>query len=264
MGCLDDEATSLSEFVEWVEAVQNSFLTKRGNLHEPWFRGVSSVAHHLVPGLYRIASEADVEQVEWSIRRGFERRASQYIGDSQGRDAWDFYFLMQHYRVPTRLLDWTDSALVALYFAIYSCSDANDASPAVWALNPFELNRIAVGKAAILESGWSLTRPYLSKDTRKRQRPENALPAAISPRLSDRRMLAQHSQFTVHGSIALGIDQMPELSPLSRSGWLRKIVIKPKAGIAALRLHMATCGIVHTMVFPDLEGLSKDLQRDYT
>jgi len=257
-----DRVTSVSHYVEWVKDVQDSFRISRG-LHEPWFRGVGSSTFHLVPSLYRRADKNDSPRAEKALRREFERRAPQYLGESQGRDAWELYFLMQHYRVPTRLLDWTDSALVALYFAVYSASSETDPTPSVWALNPFELNRLSVSKVAILESDWRLAQPYLSTDTRMTVPPHAKWPAAISPRLFDRRMLAQHSQFTIHGSDAKGIDQMNELSTLARRRFLRKVIIQPIDDLTELRLHMATCGIVHTMVFPDLEGLAEDLKRDF-
>ena len=48
--------------------------------------------------------------------------------------------LMQHYGLPTRLLDWSESPLVALYFALSSDEDAK-ADAAVWVLNPMKLNK---------------------------------------------------------------------------------------------------------------------------
>lgn len=49
---------------------------------------------------------------------------------------------MQHYNVNTRLLDWTEDAIKAL-FAIKENTD-NDAK--VWILQPFELNRFTFNK----------------------------------------------------------------------------------------------------------------------
>jgi len=41
---------------------------------------------------------------------------------------WDSYFLMQHHNGPTRLLDWSDGALMALHFALRNkADDAHDA-----------------------------------------------------------------------------------------------------------------------------------------
>jgi FRG domain len=50
---------------------------------------------------------------------------------------------MQHCGTPTRLLDWTEGALIAFHFAVRNKSDKADA--AVWALNPWELNKSVLG-----------------------------------------------------------------------------------------------------------------------
>ena len=80
----------------------------------------------------------DLLALEQEMMARFAERARPFH-DLRSLSQWDQLFLMQHYRVPTRLLDWSENPLVALYFALQSADQttghlADDA--AVWVLRP--------------------------------------------------------------------------------------------------------------------------------
>ena len=59
---------------------------------------------------------------------------------------------MQHSGAPTRLSDWTEGGLIALYFAVRNNAN-RDSDTAVWILDPWELNRTAADRAEVIGPG---------------------------------------------------------------------------------------------------------------
>lgn len=110
----------------------------RADLTEPtpvWFRGQADSAWRLQPSLSRSGGI----QVERTLIKRFRQNALPHVG-LMPTDEWEWLFLMQHHGLPTRLLDWTESALVGLYFAVWE--ENVDVDGALWAIEPIELNQI--------------------------------------------------------------------------------------------------------------------------
>lgn len=95
-----------------------------------WFRGQADAEWSLEPALFR---RHDYD--ESSMFHHFQIRAPEYR--SSHRSIFDWLCLMQHYSLPTRLLDWSESVLVALFFAANELDKTNGK---VYALNARRLN----------------------------------------------------------------------------------------------------------------------------
>jgi len=255
-------ASSLGEFAEWAEQVLEAFWDREQDAYEdPWFRGMASDKHKLVPGLYR-SDLGRAEFADSNLRSGFKRRGLPLVAERPPRDDWEWYFLMQHYGAPTRLLDWTDSALVALYFALTSVrpedKESPDLRPVVWALNPWVLNRR--DRQPVPPEYLAHYSDYLPPAFEGKVKPK--YPIAMDPTFIAQRMLVQHSHFTLHGRDPRGLDEMIQELKLQKA-LFRVTILFDSEEIDYMIKMLALMGITETTIFPDLAGLARELSREY-
>ena len=99
-----------------------------------WFRGVANAQYSLVPKLMRDgkAIEEILERVGRLLTR-FRQRSMAYWPSGYPQNDWEHLFAMQHYGMPTRLLDWSENLFVAAHFAL---SGVGDDAPAIWCFDP--------------------------------------------------------------------------------------------------------------------------------
>jgi hypothetical protein len=110
-------AKDVSEFLALVTTIARRWFPKEQGWG-PWFRGHRDANWDLTPTLYRDAAPTrGIRVVEDEIRQEFIIRAPS-LSAERPQNSWEWYFLMQHSGAPTRLLDWTEGALIALYFAV--------------------------------------------------------------------------------------------------------------------------------------------------
>lgn len=259
---------SVEEFIREIAKLRDEWFPD--DCLVPWCRGQERAEWDLVPKLYRSVPEDDLD-IEHEIREEFATRApalSDYVklSDNSILYNWESYFVMQHYGAPTRLLDWTESALVALYFAVR----ANDGNfnAAVWALDAWWLNKkvikadevIPPADPGTMNSDREKVAPWLPDRFKKGKRGKlPPLPIAVFPTHTMRRISAQRSCFTIHGAERNGFDT---LTKGRRSSALVKFEI-PSWEVLQIRRTLGSCGVDDTSIFPDLEALCRAVSTNW-
>jgi hypothetical protein len=192
----------LNNVQEYVDVIE--YLRKAFDVEKPWYRGVSHAKYGLIPKIYRDRLWERHKDYEWWLCVDFENRARPFIPNHHNYSAWDWYFTMQHYGLPTRLLDWTTGSLIALYFAVRK--PENTYIPSVYFMNPYWFDEFVYKKKngegvvyntdvkAISEEHESRIFAYLG--TRKEA---PSFPFCLEPAAIDTRIHAQKGVFTIHG-----------------------------------------------------------------
>lgn len=273
MALLERNVSTLSQILNAVEELSETWDPSPYKREELWFRGVSSKRHKLLPGIYRQPANGAKPFDEINLFERFKALATPYTSthiDSQ----WEWYFLAQHYRLPTRLLDWTESLMAAIYFAIGNdiesmgpaateeaanlrppTHDFGDDSPVVWLIDAGSLNCFTLGPNddAIICPGGTFSSQYLP-DNICNTTDKNRYPFAILPTRANTRIIAQQGMFTIHGHESIPIE---ELIGLSRGCDLRigRLTID-KNMIPQIWIQLQRAGMNRLCLFPDLDSVS--------
>jgi hypothetical protein len=247
---------TLAKYLEIVDQIWTDWTDEQGHISDIWFRGQGNCQWSLVPSALR---PPYVSVSEHRYRHEFTLRAQPFLAEATVAPVsdWDWYFLMQHYGLPTRLLDWSESALVALYFAVTAETSTQGSPCCVWVLSPRAVNRLARIGNFIPIYNQDLVAPYLPAIWDERPNFVPLQPVAIDPPFNSPRLAAQRGKFTVHGRSARPLDSFRELNAS-----LLRLDIEPGAAGRIVRQLLAA-GITQSVLFPGLAGLSLELRDLY-
>jgi hypothetical protein len=211
------------------------------------WRGQARAEWQLRAGVWRADAPQRVRETNISI--AFRQRArTRHVGCPAQDDVAGWLLLMQHYRLPTRLLDWTESPLIAAYFAVSSNPQADGV---LWALDPFRLNEVQVGEAVLFNPEAPQISALFAAAVSRALSPSVEAAAFVSSEI-DVRMMVQLAAFTIHSN------DRP-LDALERSGeFLARLVI-PAAAKRQIASDLRLLGVRRSNLFPDLENLSAEL-----
>jgi len=254
-----------------------------------WYRGHADKSWELIPKVQRrfFKNDEELYRRERYFTNEFQARASVInFPKPQLSEFANWLTLMQHYGLPTRLLDWSRSPLIALYFAV---SDMNqcEKDACIWILTPGKLNEHEKLEKPTNIEGRVYENTYIYNMSHKTistymifsafrrwkfsSNPEAITPedikfdhrfnilsdkiAACYPTESDNRVYNQLSAFTVHNSSR-------KLINFCNESMLRRITI-PFDIKKRLLYELSVCGITRSYIFPDFERLAEEIQERY-
>ena len=236
---------SVSSFLALCESIKSAEVAA-DNPADFLFRG-QSTDEPLIPKIARLTpknKDGNLPKIERLMMADFERQRLPFT-EFEPRNEWDLLALAQHHGLPTRLLDWSFSALAALWFCVKYPPKENEQGKeldgVVWLLKtkvedfiefPTEESPYSPGRTRILRS-----------------------------RSVSKRIVAQAGVFTCHRRMPTGIFIALEKNKVYKER-LVKIII-PANSFHRLRDQLNACGVNSVSLFPDLDGLAAHLQFRY-
>ncbi len=276
------KVVSLTEFTQLIEEVlaQSKVRNNAVSRVENWYRGTSP-KYKLEPSLYRHPNTLNMQGllgIEGSMMRDFLRQGvllhspllhNPILFSDDQKERLKVLFYMQHYGIPTRLLDWTGNPFIALYFALTEQTRNKSNKPwdaVVWILDPWAWNRKALN-----ELNWGDNGPAIPDEEKlKTYHPREvwtpseaanmyAFPVALRGVSNTQRIFAQKGAFTIFGKSKLPMETIYDKEDFPKD-CLVKVII-PGDSKDDLLEKLIAIGYTDSVAYPDLHGLALEIRR---
>ena len=229
------------------------------------FRGLSNKNYKLETTLNRLGGP--YERLEHHLLRNFKKYSRRTAVEQES--VWNWLSVAQHHGLPTRLLDWTYSPLVAMHFATAE-TNKFDVDGVIWKVNYLDVHEYL---PRVLKDELSRVRAYafdvqmLSAVVHSLEELDalsgSDFAVFFEPPSIDDRIVNQFALFSIMSSATARLDlwlaERAEKSP-----WMAERVIIPASIKWEIRDKLDQSNITERVLFPGLDGLSAWLKRNYS
>jgi hypothetical protein len=243
---IDEQISSMGELLGALATMSSRVVSD----DVVWFRGHVSSTFKLLPSLARQARALEREEL---LSKKFKQNAFPFRA-TPPQSEWEWLFLMQHFGVPTRLLDWTESPLVALYFAVNDADAKYDKQDAhLWSLLPARFNydvpRVRPAVSVDIPSfGVDDVLDDYRPDRIALERMTNKLPVAALAHRQNERIMAQLGVFTIMHRDTTPLEDLAE-------PFLGRLTI-PADAKPRFRGELAALRVNRLSLFPELTSVA--------
>jgi hypothetical protein len=254
---------SFSNFYERLKQICNN----EGNELNFFFRGHSDCKYEPIPSIYR---NDNIKYENRFFHEAIRRNPTEFPEDMS---TFDQLVKMQHYELPTRLLDITTNPLIALFFACQE-NENKDGAVLVYSMLPEQIKYYDSDSVCILsnlakcQAGFVFTtnkeslvydiqqdKPnfkgkYLESDAVKKV-------LCVMPKLNNERIIRQHGAFFIFG---MG---RTKDTPAKIPDQPTKIKIKANSKRTILK-ELEVLGINEATLFPETDKIMKQIKTEYS
>ena len=223
---------SLAEFITAVDDFcQHDDFFFRGQ-REDW---------DMVPKLARISPRNDAVSDEKLMLKEFRRHLKSF--NLNPSNDWELLAIAQHHGMVTRLLDWTSSPLVALWFAIRKpATSGKNAVVYIFECDPSE---------------------HLVTDLENTKPDGKGTTKFFVPNIVTDRIRVQQGYFSSHKRSVKTKNWTALQKHQDYKSFLKRIEIRPEH-FSSIRYSLDRCGINESTMFPDLDGMCKHITWSHT
>jgi len=264
----------IQSVADFLNAIKTLKSEKSPDLKTIWFRGQPESEKDPIPSVFRDNDWKDdliislrFSQYESIVKNKFEESfiTQSALSSEIISNPWFSYYVRQHYGIRTRLLDWTENPLVALYFAvnnpdikvngkvfILNANALNARTTSLWKDNGHVTSGIFKPHLTQKDIFANDFHKYLTADF-EYDPDKSYFPLAIYPIRFDKRMDVQSACFTIFGNRRNGLKTIPNSNEI-----LFELEVEKQAKMDILS-ELELLGISKTRLFPDIQNFCEDI-----